>query len=84
VAHLTFGGAVAQPPCGQQGGQIGGPAGAEAAGGGEFLASRFQSAGEAGPVGVGAGPVLPSTRCQVIILDPAARSLTTRHWTATP
>ena len=37
-------------------GRSAGPSGADAAGGGQFLAGGFQGGGEAGPVGVGAGP----------------------------
>ena len=59
-------GAVAGPAGGQQGGQDGaaddagqvGGRGADPCGGGELVAGGFQGGGEAGPVGVGAGPGL--------------------------
>jgi hypothetical protein len=60
-------GAAAEPPGGEQAnedgaaddaGQVGGPVGADAAGGGQFLAGGLERAGEAGPVGVGARPGL--------------------------
>jgi len=62
---LDLAGAVSGPAGGQQGGQdrladdavLQGRAGrADAGGGGELVAGGFQRGGEAGPVGVGAGP----------------------------
>ena len=60
-------GAVPGPAGGQQGGQdgaaddagqVGRAVRADAGGGGELVAGGFQGGGEAGPVGVGAGPGL--------------------------
>ena len=57
-------GAVAGPPCGQQGGQNGpadnagqvsGSVRTDPAGRGEFLTRGLERGGEAGPVGIGAG-----------------------------